>query len=39
MPLSANSFISTIFLDLTYIHEYMVLVFLFLTYFPQYDSL
>ena len=29
----ANRFIKTIFLDSIYMHEYMVFVFLFLTYF------
>ena len=32
-----NSFICTIFLDFTYIHQYMIFVFLFLAYFTLYD--
>ena len=35
----ANKIISIIFLDSAYIRQYMILVFLFLTYFSLYDSL
>ena len=34
-----NRFVCTFFLDSTYRHWYMILVFLFLTYFTLYDSL
>ena len=34
-----TGFICTIFLDATYMHYYMILVFLFLPYFSLYDSL
>ena len=36
---SANKFISIIFLDLIYMNEYMIFVFLFLTYFILYNRL
>ena len=35
----ANRFFCTIFLDSIYMHEYIIFVFLFLTYFTLYDSL
>ena len=34
-----NKFISTIFLDSIYMHQYMTLIFLFLTYFTLYNRL
>ena len=34
-----SRFISTIFLDSTYVHQYMIFVFLFLTYFTLYNRL